>query len=278
MTNEEIAAEILSGSRELCPLLWDKVNKYLHSRARRFYNANRERCKRAGVQLEDIEQECYFVFLQGLKYWKPESGYSFITFLNLPFRNACRALLGVRSTKRPDPLNSSESLDRPAAADDSEGATLGDLQADESSTEFVDRLEAAAISEIIREAVEELPDNQRKAVQLYYFEGLTLEQIGARLGVSGERARQLRYNGEHKLKRSKELKQLYIEYYQQRYYPRWQYYDWQPEHYGAARAEREQLQRSQSHAAALEALQLEAELAEMLQKLREYNSGATSRK
>ena len=54
MTNEEIAVQILGGSVELCPLLWRQVEKLLHYWARRYYNANRDRFTRHGVELCDL--------------------------------------------------------------------------------------------------------------------------------------------------------------------------------------------------------------------------------
>lgn len=68
-------------------------------------------------------------------------------------------------------------------------------------------------------------------IRLYYLEGKKLAEIGELLGVSGERVRQLRYKGERELRKSKVLRKLYNEHYQQRYRPRRPYYDWQPENY-----------------------------------------------
>lgn len=39
-------------------------------------------------------------------------------------------------------------------------------------------------SRIIREAISELPETERKLIEYYYYHGLTLEEIGNRLGLS----------------------------------------------------------------------------------------------
>lgn len=41
------------------------------------------------------------------------------------------------------------------------------------------------------EAIEELPDNEKTVISLYYFEDLTLKEIGRVLGVTESRACQL---------------------------------------------------------------------------------------
>lgn len=213
MTNEEIAVQILGGSEELCPLLWRQVEKLLHYWARRYYNANRDRFTRHGVELCDLEQELYFAFRQAIRYYKPDSGYKFTTFLRHPFLRTCRQLLGG-NRKEPDPLNNCLSLDRPADPEnDSEGATLGDLQADNSTADVLERMEQAAAAELIRSEVEQLPEREGSAVKYYYFDGLTLEQVGGLLDVSYQRTEQILSNARRTLRKSRELRTLYAEYY-----------------------------------------------------------------
>lgn len=44
--------------------------------------------------------------------------------------------------------------------------------------------ETKEFSQIIREAVGQLPDTERKLIEYYYYQGLTLEEIGNKLGLS----------------------------------------------------------------------------------------------
>jgi RNA polymerase sigma factor FliA len=44
--------------------------------------------------------------------------------------------------------------------------------------------EAKEFSQIIREAISELPETEKKLIEYYYYHNLTLEEIGNRLGLS----------------------------------------------------------------------------------------------
>lgn len=276
MTNEEIAVQILSGSEELCPLLWEQVEKLLHYWARRYYNANRDRFTRHGVELCDLEQELYFAFRQAIRYYKPDSGYKFTTFLRHPFLRTCRQLLGG-NRKEPDPLNNCLSLDRPADPEnDSEGATLGDLQADSSTADVLERIERAAVAELIRSEVEQLPEREGSAVKYYYFDGLTLEQVGGLLDVSYQRTEQILSNARRTLRKSRELRTLYAEYYRAHTSPERPRgfnlsTDWNPERFEQHRRAQEQ---ERAAAAATDSPEnIQQELRELLELIHAANRG-----
>lgn len=275
MTNEEIAVQILSGSEELCPLLWEQVEKLLHYWARRYYNANRDRFTRHGVELCDLEQELYFAFRQAIRYYKPDSGYKFTTFLRHPFLKTCRQLLGG-NRKEPDPLNNCLSLDRPADPEnDSEGTTLGDLQADSSAADVLERMEQAAAAELIRAEVDRLPERQADAVKLYYFDGLTLEQVGGLLDVSYQRTEQILSNARRTLRKSRELRTLYVEYYRAHTSPdRPRGFnlstDWNPERFEQRRRAQEQ---ERAAAATDSPENIQQEFRELLELIHAANRG-----
>lgn len=269
MTNEEIALQILRGSAELCPLLWEQVKKLLYMWARRYYNANREAFKRAGVELSDLEQELYFAFRQAVQYYKPDSGYNFTTFLKYPFRNTCRRLLG-RNQREPDPLNNCTSLDRPAKEEEAGGATIGDLQPDPQSSAFIDNLERAALAEIVRAEVDRLPERLSDMVKLYYFDGLNYEQIGVQLDVSGSFVGQSLSKARRELRKSRELRSLYLECGRAHPSPRGYYPEWSPERFEETRA-RQRLEREAATSRGSE--QLAAELRELLEVIHRANLG-----
>lgn len=270
MTNEEIALQILRGSAELCPLLWEQVKKLLYMWAGRYYNANREAFKRAGVELSDLEQELYFAFRQAVQYYKPDSGYKFTTFLKHPFLNTCRRLLG-RNRRELDPLNNCTSLDRPAKEEEAEGATIGDLQPDPQSSAFIDNLERAAIAEIVRAEVDRLPERLSDMVKLYYFDGLTYEQIGAQLDISGGYVGQSLEKARKKLRYSPELYSLYLECGRAHPSPRGYHPEWNPERFEETRAR----QRAERKAAASPrgSERLAAEFRELLELIHAANRG-----
>ena len=92
-------------------------------------------------------------------------------------------------------------------------AALADLAAEEAGADSVwenladhaapSPLEAAELGDLfagLRAALERLPVNQALAVRRYYLEDACLDDIAADLGVSRERARQIREAGEKRLR------------------------------------------------------------------------------
>lgn len=73
--------------------------------------------------------------------------------------------------------------------DDRQGAAgmIRDHNADDPVALF----ESAEMKDILAEAIERLPDRERTVIALYYYEGLTLKEIGEVLGVTESRVSQL---------------------------------------------------------------------------------------
>lgn len=87
MTNEQLAALAQQPeNEELVPLLWEKVKPVLWLKAKQAYNARQSVFQQCGVELWDIRQSCYMVFLSALKGYKPETGIKFNSYLSYPFR------------------------------------------------------------------------------------------------------------------------------------------------------------------------------------------------
>jgi len=51
--------------------------------------------------------------------------------------------------------------------------------------------ESEEIKDILAEAIERLPEREKTVIALYYYEGLTLKEIGQVLGVTESRVSQL---------------------------------------------------------------------------------------
>jgi RNA polymerase sigma factor for flagellar operon FliA len=67
---------------------------------------------------------------------------------------------------------------------------LGSI-ADERAEDPVREFEAAEIKTILADAIARLPEKEKTTIVLYYYEGLTLKEIGAVLGVTESRVSQL---------------------------------------------------------------------------------------
>jgi RNA polymerase sigma factor for flagellar operon FliA len=73
--------------------------------------------------------------------------------------------------------------------DDAQSA-IGSIR-DESAADPVAMFESVEIKDILADAIERLPEREKTVVALYYYEGLTLKEIGQVLGVTESRVSQL---------------------------------------------------------------------------------------
>ena len=112
----------------------------------------------------------------------------------------------VRSARR---MTASEvSLDAPIDRTDKDAATIGELFAGLEGGEIEERTDSNLMREFIDRVFEKhLTPRERKILYLYYgleegSEGMTLEKIGALMGVTRERIRQIRERAFEKLRES----------------------------------------------------------------------------
>lgn len=63
--------------------------------------------------------------------------------------------------------------------------------ADHSAEDPVGLFETSELKEILASAIERLPEREKTVIALYYYEGLTLKEIGAVLGVTESRVSQM---------------------------------------------------------------------------------------
>ena len=73
--------------------------------------------------------------------------------------------------------------------DDAQSA-IGSIR-DETADDPVAMFESAEIKDILAEAIDRLPEREKTVIALYYYEGLTLKEIGQVLGVTESRVSQL---------------------------------------------------------------------------------------
>lgn len=82
------------------------------------------------------------------------------------------------------------SLDRPVG-DEADAASLGDLVEDEDGEAGFEAVEQDSLKAQLQREIPRLPERQRTILSLYYFENLTLKEIGGLLGVSDARISQI---------------------------------------------------------------------------------------
>ena len=73
---------------------------------------------------------------------------------------------------------------------DERSSVIGSIQ-DETAEDPVSAFESEEIKDILAEAIERLPEREKIVIALYYYEGLTLKEIGEVLGVTESRVSQL---------------------------------------------------------------------------------------
>lgn len=211
MTNEELAILIQQGHEEHLPELWDNTKRLLHKLTFQLYRSNIEMFDRAGLSLEDLKQESYFALLGAVKAYNPEKGFAFNSYLHLQLKRHIRAIL-----KPGDLLNRAEtrSLDAPLDTEEEDSDSLHDITPDPESGKAIAAFEERESYNLLHEAISLLPGGLKEVIKLHFFEGLTLDQIGERLGKSRERIRQIENNALATLRRgpiSRKLKDAYLD-------------------------------------------------------------------
>ena len=83
------------------------------------------------------------------------------------------------------------SLDETRAGEDQELSTLADHLPDTSLPDLDARLEEQQTRLVILKTLDQLPEQERLVVALYYYEHLTLKEIGRALGISESRVSQV---------------------------------------------------------------------------------------
>lgn len=82
-------------------------------------------------------------------------------------------------------------IDSAAEHEESEGATLHELIADENNVSVRDRMEKDELMQIVAQRISELPDIQKKILAMYYFENMRLAEIAAVFGLTESRICQI---------------------------------------------------------------------------------------
>lgn len=213
MTNEEMALAIQQGDKSLIAPLWDQLYRLIGMHAGRCFNRMQGRCAGAGITEEDLIQTGFFAMLDAVRAYDPASGYKLTAFLKYPLQNRFNTLLGLRTVRaQKDPLNNCESLDEPLGgenADFTRSDVLPDENAQQAFEEAIESEWRRSLRTVEDEAINKhLTEGEAAAVRGAFFEGLKLQPIADRLGVTRARVRQLQYNGLRRLRIGEAVRKL----------------------------------------------------------------------
>lgn len=82
-------------------------------------------------------------------------------------------------------------IDSSTEHEESDGASLHELIADESDVSVRDRMEKEELMQIVSKRIEELPEVPKKILAMYYFENMRLAEIAAVFGLTESRICQI---------------------------------------------------------------------------------------
>lgn len=194
MTNEELALLVQSGKRKYMADLWEQNKKLLTKLASRFLFRATLLC----YDMEDLIQESYFALERAVEDYDPEKELLLTSYFAFHVKNVLNTMLMQRNNVDKYVMPTA-SLDAPAGTD-TEDITLADM-IPYPYDETEDVLSSCMLDSIRALMKKYLREDERTAVEWYYFEGLNYTQVGMLIGKSGERAKQLCSRGVRRLRR-----------------------------------------------------------------------------
>lgn len=209
LTNEQLVGQIKNGMHWLLPVLWERVERLLTKAAFTFYKQREERCIKAGVSVEDLQQQTYLAMVQAVDAYR-EGEYLFTTFLNYHLLNQFNTAIGVRTQKgKYDPLTNSISLDAPVGTED-DTFTLADTVSDGAAQDDFLLVEDEDLRRDFWQTVEDNLPNQEEAdcIREYYRENKTVQKIAAERNTEPKKVQAAIKRGQHHLRGYKIRKQL----------------------------------------------------------------------
>ncbi|MBQ8176868.1 MAG: sigma-70 family RNA polymerase sigma factor [Oscillospiraceae bacterium] len=183
MTNEQLIELIQTGGNDnLLPVLWEQVRKLLEMLAGRYYIAYSDMCSRYGVTDSDLKQMTYNAYLGAVKAYDKNKGFKFTAYLNFQFKRAIRPLFCNNL------LNDSKSFST-VITNENGGIELIEAIQDNDSYNSFETFENSSVTDIVRKAVEQLPDELKAVIHLRYYMGLSVKATGKTLKLPENEAR-----------------------------------------------------------------------------------------
>lgn len=204
-TNEDLAVQIQQGNTNCFIALWENEKKLLYSLCNKFYAKHEQACVCSGVTLEDLQQEAFFALREAVNSYKPEAGYKLNSYLKFHILTVCNEAIGNRKQR---PLNVSLRFDCPL--DENEEFTLADTvpdsEAEKAFETATDRIFNTGFIRAFYSAVGNLPEVQRKSVEMRYIECRTYKQIATALNITISKARTEEFKGVQALRRNQNIR------------------------------------------------------------------------
>lgn len=202
-SNEELVAIIQAGESSLLPFLWSQVQAFVRQQAARCLRA--WRTSRPTLEFDDLYQCGYIALCEAVETYQAGKNGSFLGWLSFYLKTEFSSEIGCRTEKqRQDPLSRAVSLDAPIGGE-TEDITLGDTVADPKD-QYEDAERAVYLQQlqsVVAAAMEDLPEGERVALRMRYFDDLTLKEAGGRIGVTPQVVQQRERRGIRRLRQQK---------------------------------------------------------------------------
>ncbi|MFT3952104.1 MAG: sigma factor [Oscillospiraceae bacterium] len=177
MTNEELAQAIKDGHKELEAQLWERVYKFVRMQAARYLR------KCPLCESEDLQQSGYFAMLAAVKYYNPERGFTYLTYLKHTLQKAFAEVAGLRGSTSPlfaDSLNSTTYKDNT----EEKIERLCDEDAQEALESVIYAESINYTADLLASALGLLDARQRRMTELIYYVGLPMDVAGTLAGYT----------------------------------------------------------------------------------------------
>ena len=201
MTNEELAIKIQLGHTEYYAELWEKCRKLL-------YMILRQTVKNLPLpnflNIEDLQQEMYFALCKAAESYDDTKPWAFTSYLRFSVAKVLKDVL-------PDNHIAENSYNQIASDADGNETEYIELMEDTRAPAAFEAVELTDIQRIVREEVAKLPYNEQNAIVLHSLHNLTYAQIAEKFAVSPEHVQRQHHQGLRQLRRSKALRQLFLD-------------------------------------------------------------------
>ena len=197
MSNEELATAIQAGESDLMDQLWKQCFGFIRQKAMKWARAFQNR---SDFDADDLIQAGYIALCEAVRRFKSERG-MFLTMLGMCLKKEFAIAAGCR-TSRKEPLNYAMSLDAPAYNDEDSKTTVGEnIPFDDPGFEDVEEfMFNQYLSDVLQQAMGQLPEKQRMAIELHYLYGKTYEQIAEKWHCSSSYPQECSREGFRKIK------------------------------------------------------------------------------
>lgn len=195
-TNEELAIKAAHGDNESLNKLYFAVAPLVHKFIRPYLTY----CNKQ-VAPEDLYQSGYFAVIKAVKYFSPDKGFKFNSYLENCVKVVCHEELGFRK-KQVETV----SLETPMP-DNEGGLTLEDTVEDPEADAFK-FCELNDMRIIVRREIERLPSKEQCVIYAIFYENKTMEETASELGWDIQNTSKIRHLAYKHLRQSEAMQEL----------------------------------------------------------------------